>query len=115
MLYILVVVGVSFLIYQLNIYVDELMAYRGAILGFLYLLMMPIVMHLKCVYYDRSSGFIRGGDESNMEIRLNSCECDVTYASKWTLWIETAFLILSLLLGAVIMVSTLVSIAQGDS
>jgi hypothetical protein len=45
----------------------------GSIIGYMFALVIPTWIHLKCVFYDKSSGFIDGEDDRNMEIVLNDC------------------------------------------
>ena len=33
-------------------------AFNGAVTGFFYVLLIPIAIHLKCVWLDHSSGFV---------------------------------------------------------
>lgn len=59
-LYMVSIIGLSFIVYLWGISLDVLTTTNGAIIGFFYILAIPILMHLKCVYYDRSSGQIEG-------------------------------------------------------
>jgi hypothetical protein len=54
---------------------------------------IPILIHLKCLHFDRSCGYIKGDDERNLSIVSNECECDLVYRSKYTLWVETFILL----------------------
>lgn len=47
-----------------------------------YVIIIPVAIHLKCLYYDRSAGYIKDDDEHNKQIVQNACECDLTYSSK---------------------------------
>jgi len=59
----------------------------GSIIGYMFAIFIPIWIHLKCLHYDKSSGFIKDEDERNMEIVMNDCECDLVYSSRWTMYL----------------------------
>ena len=71
--YIAILVGVGLVVYLTGLYLDVLIELYGAIFGFLYLIFMPIYFHFSCVFQTRSSGFIKGDDERNIDIELNEC------------------------------------------
>lgn len=60
--YIIVTVFVSYLVYVLGIEIVTIVVINGTIVCFTYVIAFPIWMHLKCVFYDRSCGFIEGDD-----------------------------------------------------
>ena len=97
--YILIIVSLSYLTYILGLSLVDILVINGTIICFTYVIVFPIWMHLKCVLYDRSSGFIEGDEEWNKGIQLNRCECDVTYSSKWGLYLEICLLIATLIYG----------------
>lgn len=47
-----------------------------------YVIIIPVAIHLKCLYMDKSSGYIDGDYEYNKQIIQNNCECDLVYPSK---------------------------------
>lgn len=67
--------------------VETIISINGAIVGFTYVIVIPIWVHFKCVFYDFSSGWVEGDDERNLQIKLNSCECNNHYVSRWTLYL----------------------------
>ena len=60
--YVFVSVLVSYLVYVLGVNLITVYALNGAIIGYLYVFFIPIAIHLKCVWYDHSSGFIDGNE-----------------------------------------------------
>lgn len=57
-LYIFLVVLSAFLVYLTGVHVDTMIETNGAVLGYCNSLLLPILLHLKCIYYNRSSGTI---------------------------------------------------------
>ena len=57
-IYILVFVLVSYLVYISGINLQALISFNGAVVGYSYVIVIPIWIHLKCVWYDRSSGLV---------------------------------------------------------
>ena len=51
---------ISVLVYVYGVKVQTIFVINGSVLGFLYVILIPIWMHLKCIWYDRSSGTIEG-------------------------------------------------------
>ena len=51
-----------FLIYALGIQLQSLINFAGAVVGYFYIIAIPISVHLKCVWFDKSSGFIEGDE-----------------------------------------------------
>ena len=102
-IYILVFVLVCFLVFATNARLQFLINIEGAIVGYTYVVIIPIWIHLKCVWYDKSSGTVEGDEERNSQIKPNYCECENHYRSKFTLYAETAFMILALLFGFALM------------
>lgn len=80
----------------------------GFILGFA----VPIFIHVKCTFYDRSSGFVKGDDDRNLGITMNTCQCDNYYSSKWAMYLEIVALAGACLLGLYLSVSAILSVAQ---
>ena len=60
MAYFIVVILIILFIYELEVYVDVLIAIKGAVFGFLVVYLIPVWVHLKCVFYDQTSGFVEG-------------------------------------------------------
>lgn len=56
-------------------------------MGFIYIIIIPVAIHLKCVYYDKASGEIVDDHEHNSKIKKHNCECDIVYKSKLTMWL----------------------------
>jgi hypothetical protein len=57
-IYILFFIGVCYAFYISGINLQALISFNGAVVGYSYVIVIPIWIHLKCVWYDRSSGFI---------------------------------------------------------
>jgi len=57
-IYVLVFVLVSYLVYISGINLQALISFNGAVVGYSYVIVIPIWIHLKCVWYDRSSGYV---------------------------------------------------------
>ena len=56
--YVLVSVLISYLVYVLGVNLITVYAINGAVIGYAYVFFTPITIHLKCVWFDHSSGFI---------------------------------------------------------
>jgi len=46
---------------------------NGAVIGYLYVILIPIFMHFKCVWFAKHSGTIEGDEEWNKKITPNHC------------------------------------------
>ena len=92
-MFIVVALGFSYFIFVLNISLQVMITLGGGVLSVLGNLIFPVWIHLKCVFYDRSSGQIEGDDQWNASIEPNECKCEVVYGSKWALYGETVFLV----------------------
>jgi hypothetical protein len=57
-IYVLAFVLVSYLVYISGINLQALISFNGAVVGYSYVIVIPIWIHLKCVWYDRSSGLV---------------------------------------------------------
>lgn len=112
--YIATVVIASYIVYILNVHLDVMIDLNGAIIGFTYVILIPISIHFECVFKNRTSGFIKDQDEWNREIETNECECDNNYRSKWTLYAETIFLMMVILMGLGLMIFTISKIWKGQ-
>jgi hypothetical protein len=84
--YIVTLCLLSFAIYVWGVKLQTIYALNGAILGYIYVILIPIWIHFKCVWVNRSSGTIERDDAWNNKIRPNICECQVHYCSKWMLY-----------------------------
>jgi uncharacterized protein YybS (DUF2232 family) len=72
-LYIVGVVGLSLLIYETGLNFQLMYALNGSLIAFVYVIIIPIWIHFKCVWYDRSSGFIENDPEWNKDLTPNNC------------------------------------------
>ena len=63
----------SYLVYVFNVSLVTILVLNGTICCFTYVIVFPIWIHLKCVLYDRTSGFIEGDEEGNKCIKMNQC------------------------------------------
>jgi hypothetical protein len=84
--YIAIVVGFCFVIKKLNVPLKIILDISGAVIGYIFAIFFPSLLHLKCIHYDLSSGTIEGDEERNLAILKNRCECNLHYRSKWTFW-----------------------------
>jgi hypothetical protein len=57
-IYIFIVVIISYLVYITGINLEVMITLNGAVVGFTYIIAIPVWIHFKCVFYDRSSGYI---------------------------------------------------------
>lgn len=55
-LYILAIVAASYGIYVSNLNLITIFAFNGAVIGYTYVFIIPIWIHLKCIWFDRSCG-----------------------------------------------------------
>jgi len=63
--YIVVVVGLSLAIFESGVNFQMMYAVNGSVIAFFYVIVIPIWLHFKCVWYDRSSGVIENDPEWN--------------------------------------------------
>lgn len=56
--YIVAFILISYLVYVSGVHLQILISFNGAVVGYIYVVIIPIWIHFKCVYYDRSSGYI---------------------------------------------------------
>ena len=87
MIYIMAILLVNFGSFVSGVSMSTVFALNGAVVGFLYVIMIPIWIHLKCIWYDKSSGTIEGDDDWNREVVPHICECKNHYKYKWTLYL----------------------------
>ena len=64
-IYIFLVVLSAYLVFVSGINLQTIYSLNGAVLGYIYIILFPIAIHLKCVFYDRSSGVIEDDEEWN--------------------------------------------------
>jgi hypothetical protein len=60
--YIILVVFGSYLFFIWDIKLVTLLVVNGSIVCFTYVIAFPIWLHLKCLLYDKTSGFIEGDE-----------------------------------------------------
>lgn len=108
-LYIFLVVLLAYVVYLTDVHVDTMIEINGAVLGYCNSLLLPIFLHLKCIYYNKTSGTINDDHEHNAQITQNSCKCEHHYSSRWSLYLETFILVLICLLGLGLMVQSILS------
>ena len=101
--YILMFILMCFLVFVSGARLQFLINIEGAIIGYIYVMVIPIWIHLKCVWYDKSSGTVEGDEQRNRQVVPNMCECDNHYRSKYTLYFETGFMVFVLLFGFMLM------------
>lgn len=77
----------SYLIFVSGINLKTMIEINGSVLGFLIGFAAPVFIHLKCTFYNKSSGFVKGDDARNAEIAMNVCQCDNYYSSKLTMYL----------------------------
>jgi hypothetical protein len=106
-IYIFIVVIISYLVYITGINLEVMITLNGAVVGFTYIIAIPVWIHFKCVFYDRSSGYIEDDPEWNSSIVPNACECDNVYKNRFRLYLETAFLILVIITSITLLVLTI--------
>ena len=86
-IYIILVMITIMATFMLGVNLKSLLSINGAVLGYFYVILIPIWVHLKCIYFNRSSGFIENDEEWNSKIVLNECECHQNYSAKWKLYL----------------------------
>lgn len=60
--------------YYSNVTLQTLYAINGAVLGYSNVIVVPIWIHLKCLW-DRNSGHIEDDFDHNLQLKPNCCEC----------------------------------------
>ena len=60
--YIIFFVLVSYLVYISGVNLQALISFNGAVVGYSYVIVIPIWIHLKCVWYDKSCGYVEGDE-----------------------------------------------------
>jgi hypothetical protein len=58
--YVIIMIGCIYAAFATGINLGTLIVIDGAIVKFSSVIFTPIWLHLKCVYYDRSSGYVEG-------------------------------------------------------
>lgn len=94
-------IWICYVLIKLNVSFILILDISGALLAYMFSIFIPITIHLKCLHYDRSSGFISGLNDRNLEIVSNGCECDLVYKSYRAMMIETVILGVSAIFGGV--------------
>ena len=59
-IYIVVIVGMCYSLKKVNIPFELVLDFTGALLGYVFSFFIPILIHLKCLHFDHSSGYIKG-------------------------------------------------------
>ena len=103
---------IAYGVFVSGINLSTIFSLNGAVLGYIYIILFPIWVHFKCIYKDKSSGYIEDDPEWNKNIVQNVCQCEAGYSSKWKLYLETAFLILVCILGLGLLVTTVIGLFQ---
>ena len=109
-LYILALVLVSYGVYASGVNLITIFSLNGAVIGYVYVFWIPIWIHLKCIYYDRSGGHVEGDEEWNSRIKPNICQCDRRFSSRKWVYAETVLLIGMLIFGIVMVVFTFIEL-----
>ena len=78
-----------------------------------YVIIIPVAIHLKCLYIDKSAGYIEGDYEHNKQIVQNSCECDLVYPSKGVKLFELGWIAVTVLVGLYVTIFTLYEVFFG--
>lgn len=107
--YIVAVVAVCYLIKKLNVPLKTILDISGAVMGYIFAIFFPTLLHFKCIHYDLSSGMIEGDEQRNLAVLKNRCDCDLRYRSKYTFWAETLMLLFVALFGGAYLFSRLAS------
>lgn len=64
-----------------------------------YVIIIPVAIHLKCVYFDKSSGYVHCEYDDNRKIVQNACECEIVYPSKEVKYFEFGWIIITVCVG----------------
>jgi hypothetical protein len=94
---------------------QTLYSLNGAIMGYTVAIVFPIWLHLKCIWYDRSSGCILNDEDWNRRLKPNKCGCLTRYSSRFVLYIETAFLVVVIIAGLVLLASVIYGLTGGNA
>ena len=62
---------ISLVIYWSGLQLDVILEIYGSVLGFIYIILLPVCLHLYCVLYRGHSGWIRQADARNLTIMPN--------------------------------------------
>ena len=85
--YILIMALVCLFVYETGLSFQVMYAINGTVIALHYTTIVPIWIHFKCIWYDRSSGTIENDPEWNSQLKPNICCCKNHYRSKWTLYL----------------------------
>ena len=58
-------IGLTYALFATGVTIQTLVVLDGSVTKFISVIFTPIWIHLKCIYYNKSSGFIEGEDERN--------------------------------------------------
>lgn len=120
---IVVYVGTFVICYILNkfeINTELIIKLNGSVIGFFYVFLIPIVIHIKCVYFsdhDESGALLQKIEHENgsVEFKESKCKCRTVYRNVLTRVLELLFQGLILAIAAFIIYSTLSSILGANS
>ena len=107
-----VVYGLIFCIYITKVKIATIIELNGSVIGFCYVLLFPIIIHLKCVYFNKrdENGVMiteMRDDKGELEAIEGECKCQVTYMNNFTKYLELICLIAALIVGLLTVVYTL--------
>ncbi len=51
-----------FVVYFVGVKISVIIELNGSVIGFLYIFIIPILVHLKCIWYDKRCGEVEGVD-----------------------------------------------------
>jgi hypothetical protein len=108
--YIFVMILINLAVYESGVKLAVMLSINGAVIGYIYVIIIPVWVHLKCVFFDRTGGQIEGDEDWNARIKPNPCHCECSYTSKAWLYLETAFLFMLVIVGLLLMVFTMTTL-----
>jgi hypothetical protein len=77
---------------------------NGAVVGFLVVFFVPIVLHIKCVFFSKKAPngeiVVEREEDGAMKVVESSCKCSVVYMSEWRKYLELLFQLLLLSIGS---------------
>ena len=73
MVYIILVLLLCFCFYISDVNLISIFALNGAVIGYIFVFVLPIWVHLKCIWYDRSGGRIQDNEDWNSVVKPNGC------------------------------------------
>lgn len=64
-LYFLLVVGVCFIVGIFKVNIDDIIDINGAVIGFLFIYLIPAVLHIKCLYFSKGKQHLHLHNQPN--------------------------------------------------